>query len=396
VKEALLIVLDSVGIGHAPDAAEFGDEGADTLGHLRSAVPGFSLPHLDAAGLRHCEALAAGAPLNAPSGLSFGCLTERSAGKDTVTGHWELAGAVVAEPFATFPRFPDTLVAEMEALCGVSFLGNYARSGTVILEELGEEHLRTGKPILYTSADSVIQIAAHESVVPVERLHELCRRLRPLADRERIGRVIARPFLGQPGAFRRTANRHDFATRPPETILNRLDAAGIETIGVGKIGDIFSGSGLRQSLPTKNNADGCATMDRLLAEAPDRPRLIFTNLVDFDMLHGHRRDPAGYARALVEFDEWFGTLLPRIAEETLLLLTADHGNDPTWRGSDHTRERVPLLMKAPGNPGNLGLRDGFVDVAATLAEWFGVDPGGLAGSSLLGGTINAPRPCRGT
>ena len=379
MKQALLIVLDSVGIGHAPDAAAFGDEGADTLGHLRANVPGFALPHLDAAGLLHCAALAAGRPLPSPAGLSHASLIERSAGKDTVTGHWELAGAVVSEPFATFARFPDPLVAEMEALCGVSFLGNYAQSGTVILEELGAEHLRTGKPILYTSADSVIQIAAHESVVPLEQLHGICRRLRGLADRERIGRVIARPFLGEPGAFRRTANRHDFAMRPPETVLDRLEAAGIETIGVGKIGDIFSGSGLGQSFPTKSNAEGCATMDRLLAETPDRPRFLFTNLVDFDMLYGHRRDPAGYARALVEFDAWFGNRLPDLDEETLLLLTADHGNDPTWRGTDHTREQVPLLMKAPGVPRSLGVRESFADVAATVADWFGIDSGGATG-----------------
>ncbi len=383
MKQALLIVLDSFGIGHAPDAAAFGDEGADTLGHLRTTVPGFALPHLDAAGLLHCAALAAGRELPSPAGLSHAALIERSAGKDTVTGHWELAGAVVSEPFATFARFPDPLVAEMEALCGVSFLGNYAQSGTVILEELGEEHVRTGRPILYTSADSVIQIAAHESIVPLEQLYEICRRLRGLADRERIGRVIARPFLGETGAFRRTANRHDFAMRPPETVLNRLEAAGVETIGVGKIGDIFSGSGLSRSLPTKGNAEGCATMDRLLAETPDRPRFLFTNLVDFDMLYGHRRDPAGYARALVEFDDWFGNRLPGLDGETLLLITADHGNDPTWRGTDHTREQVPLLMKAPGVPRDLGVRHSFADIASTVAEWFGVDSGGLAGRSLL-------------
>jgi phosphopentomutase len=384
VKEALLIVLDSVGIGHAPDAAEFGDAGANTLGHLRSTVPGFALPNLDAVGLRHCEALAAGRSPDLTPGLSFGCLTERSAGKDTVTGHWELAGAVVAEPFATFAHFPDALVAEMESLCGVSFLGNYAQSGTVILEELGAEHLRTGKPILYTSADSVIQIAAHESVIPPEQLHALCRSLRPLADRERIGRIIARPFEGEPGGFRRTANRHDFAMRPPTTFLNRLDEAGVETIGIGKISDIFSGSGIARSHFTRSNAEGCATIDRLLSETATGPRFLFANLVDFDMLYGHRRDPAGYARALSEFDEWFGRLLPRLGEETLLLITADHGNDATWTGSDHTRERVPLLMKAPGWPRNLGTRDTFADVAATIAEWFEAAAHDLDGRSFLG------------
>ena len=379
MKQALLIILDSVGIGHAPDAVDFGDEGANTLGHLRGTIPGFDLPHLDAAGLQACEGLAAGQDPDLSTTLSFGCLTEISPGKDTVTGHWELTGALLERPFATFARFPDQLVAEMEALTGESFLGNYARSGTVILEELGAEHLRTGRPILYTSADSVIQIAAHEAIVPVPRLYQICEALRPFADRERIGRIIARPFVGEPGAFQRTANRHDFAMRPPATVLNRLEAAGVETIGVGKIRDIFSGSGITRAIPTKDNAEGCAAMDQLLAEAPQNPRLIFTNLVDFDSLFGHRRDPAGYARALREFDDWFGTLLPRLDEETLLIITADHGNDPTWSGTDHTRERVPLLVKRPGVARNLGVRSGYADVAATLAEWFGVGMDRLAG-----------------
>jgi phosphopentomutase len=383
VKQALLIILDSVGIGHAPDAANFGDEGANTLGHLRETIPGFSLPRLEAAGLIACEQIAAGHQTDKATFFSFGCLTEQSAGKDTVTGHWEIAGSPLEVPFATHARFSDALVAEMEAACGVAFMGNYAQSGTVILDELGTEHLRTGHPILYTSADSVIQIAAHESIIPVERLYEICRRCRTIADRERIGRVIARPFEGSPGSFRRTANRHDFSIRPPLTVLNHLDSGGVETIGVGKIGDIFSGSGITRSIPTANNGEGCAKMDELLREKPDRPRLIFTNLVDFDSLYGHRRDPVGYARALVEFDKWFGTLLPRLDDETLLILTADHGNDPTWRGTDHTRERVPLLVKMPGEPRSLGARDTFADVAATLTEWFGTSHEGLAGRSFL-------------
>lgn len=383
MKQALLIILDSVGIGHAPDAAAFGDEGANTLGHLRETIPSFSLPHLDAAGLIACEQLAANRHPDKAAEFSFGCLTGRSAGKDTVTGHWEIAGAPLEVPFATHTRFSDALVAELEAACGVTFIGNYAQSGTVILDELGAEHLRTGRPILYTSADSVIQIAAHESVIPVAQLYEICRRCRTIADRERIGRVIARPFEGSPGSFRRTANRHDFSMRPPLTVLNHLADAGVETIGVGKIGDIFSGSGITRSIPTANNADGCTRMDELLREKPVTPRLIFTNLVDFDSLYGHRRDPAGYAGALVEFNKWFGTLLPRLDEETLLILTADHGNDPTWTGTDHTRERVPLLVKMPGEPKSPGARDTFADVAATLAEWFGVTNEGLAGRSFL-------------
>lgn len=414
VKQAILVVLDSVGVGHAPDAADFGDEGADTLGHIRAAVPGLSLPHLDRAGLADAAKLACGGlasslrdggsfhrsagtqshegrglsfvgkPPASPS-LSWGCLTERSAGKDTVTGHWELAGVVLDEAFTTFSKFPDRLVTEMERLCGTRFLGNYAQSGTVILEELGAEHLRTGLPILYTSADSVIQIAAHESVLSVPRLHELCRRLRPLADRERIGRVIARPFEGQPGAFRRTANRHDFAMRPPETVLDRLASVGVETVGIGKIGDIFSGSGIARSLPTKGNAHGCKTLDLLLAETPRHPRLLFANLVDFDSLYGHRRDPDGYAHALAEFDAWFGGLLSRLDEDILLFVTADHGNDPTWPGTDHTRERVPLLVRGPFPPRCFGVRESFGDVAATLAQWFGAPFEGLAGRPLWHG-----------
>ena len=383
MKQALLIILDSVGIGHAPDAASFGDEGANTLGHIRAMVPGFSLPNLDRAGLIAAEALAGGKEIRSDSSLSWGCLTEHSAGKDTVTGHWELAGAPLPAPFATFSRFPDTLVAEMEALSGVTFIGNYASSGTVILDELGEEHLRTGHPILYTSADSVIQIAAHESVIPVPALYEICRQCRAIADRERIGRVIARPFVGEPGSFKRTANRHDFSMIPPMTILNRLTSIGVETIGVGKIGDIFSQSGISRSFPTGSNTEGCAVMDRVLSERFEHPRLIFTNLVDFDSLYGHRRDPVGYAKALEAFDAWFGTLLSRLDEETLLIVTADHGNDPAWRGTDHTRERVPLLVKSPGLSRCLGRRESFADVAASLAEWFEVPKEGLAGCSFL-------------
>ncbi|MEM6278834.1 MAG: phosphopentomutase [Verrucomicrobiota bacterium] len=382
MKRALLIVLDSVGIGHAPDAAEFGDEGANTVGHIRKTVPHFSIPHLDAAGLGNAEALAAGTQPQGETTLSFGCLTEKSAGKDTTTGHWEIAGAPVLHPFATFERFPDELLSEMEEVTGVRFLGNYAQSGTVILEDLGASHLETGCPILYTSADSVIQVAAHEESFGLERLYEVCRQLRSLADRECIGRVIARPFVGTPGNFQRTGNRHDFSLVPPPTILNRLQENEVETIGVGKISDIFAGSGIDHSHPTKNNAEGCAMIDRLLVNGPARPHLIFANLVDFDMLYGHRRDPEGYARALMKFDAWLETLLPRLDDEILLLITADHGNDPTWTGTDHTRERVPVLARFPGSPANLGVRDSFADIAATLAEWFDGEGTG-SGRSLI-------------
>lgn len=384
MKRALLIVLDSVGIGHAPDADQFGDSGANTVGHIREVVPKFSVPTLDSAGLAAAEKLAAGKAI--PEGtfsLSPGCLIEQSAGKDTTTGHWEMAGAPVTEAFATFDRFSDALVEEMESAAGVHFLGNYAQSGTVILGELGDEHVATGRPILYTSADSVIQIAAHEEVIPVPQLYEICRRCRTIADRERIGRVIARPFLGTSGNYVRTGNRHDFSMPPPETILNRLSGNGVRTIGVGKISDIFNGSGVDESFPTKSNAQGCSEMDRLLSEGRDSPHLIFTNLVDFDMLYGHRRNPEGYAGALEEFDSWLASLIPRLDEETLLLITADHGNDPTWSGTDHTREKVPLLASLPSGSRWIGERNTFSDIAATLGEWFQVDTTGLAGNSFL-------------
>ncbi|NRB76382.1 MAG: phosphopentomutase [Verrucomicrobiales bacterium] len=383
MKQALLIVLDSVGIGHAPDAADFGDHGANTVGQIRETVNDLHLTHLDEAGLAACELIAAGEPFTRSTSLACGALTEQSAGKDTTTGHWEIAGAPILEPFATFERFPDDLVEEMERITGVSFIGNYAQSGTVILEELGEEHCRTAKPILYTSADSVIQIAAHEEVIPLESLYDICRSCRTIADRERIGRVIARPFLGSPGNFTRTANRHDFSMVPPETVLNRLSDNGVETVGVGKISDIFAGSGIHQSHPTGSNAEGCAAMDRLLTEPSSTPRLIFSNLVDFDMLYGHRRDPAGYANALREFDHWLGTLIPRLSDDLLVIITADHGNDPTWHGTDHTRERVPLLAYLPGVSKDPGLRDSFADIAATLSGWFGTDHQGLAGKSFV-------------
>ena len=383
-KRALLIVLDSVGIGHAPDAAEFGDDGANTVGHIRERVTGFSVPQLDACGLGVAEALAADRKLISADPIwSVGCLVEKSAGKDTTTGHWEIAGAPLPEAFATFTSFPETLVAELEEVSGVSFLGNYAQSGTVILEELGDEHVATGNPILYTSADSVLQIAAHEEVIPIERLYQICEACRVIADRERIGRVIARPFQGSSGQYERTRNRHDFSMQPPETVLNRLTADEVDVVGVGKISDIYAGSGITESHPTGSNAEGCEAMDALLAKGRENDHLIFTNLVDFDMLYGHRRNPEGYAGALEEFDQWLETLLPKIDDDMLVMITADHGNDPTWRGTDHTREKVPLLMRAPGDPRILGERSPFSDIAATLADWFETDYNGLSGESFL-------------
>lgn len=336
MTRALLLILDSVGCGGAPDAAAYGDEGADTLGNLLDRE-GLVLPNLAKLGLLH--ALGRGGPETLP-GADWAVMSETSAGKDTTTGHWELSGCVLTEAFETFDHFPQDLLDEI----GGPFLGNTAASGTAILSELGGEHLRTGKPILYTSADSVLQIAAHEEAFGLERLLTLCRHARSVLDRRgiRIGRVIARPFTGSPGAFRRTANRHDYSLMPPDTMLNRLQSAGVETIGVGKISDIFAGSGISESHPTESNANGMAIIDRLWADHRKHPHLISANLVDFDMLYGHRRDPAGYAGALREFDAWLGGFLPRVAGD-LLIITADHGNDPYFPGTDHTRERVPLL-----------------------------------------------------
>lgn len=365
MRRALVIVLDSVGCGGAADAAEFGDAGADTLGHLFERQ-GLELPNLAKLGL--LNVLGRGPSPTLP-GAAWARMSEKSVGKDTTTGHWELAGSVLQQPFDTFTSFPQDLLDEI----GGPFLGNIAASGTEILEQLGEEHLRTGHPIVYTSADSVLQIAAHEERYGLEKLWALCQRAREVLDRRgiRIGRVIARPFLGDSAAdFKRTTNRHDYSLMPPETVLNRLQTAGVETIGVGKISDIFATSGISESHPTKSNADGMAVIERLWAEERDLPHLIFANLVDFDMLYGHRRDPGGYARCLREFDQWLGGFLPAVGAD-LLIITADHGNDPYHGGTDHTREQVPLLtLNAPFDPAS---SEDFTQVARLVEVYFGLD-----------------------
>ncbi len=367
-SRALLLVLDSVGIGHAPDAAAYGDAGANTVGHILERRPDLRVPHLDGLGLRLALDLAAGGPGGIPGRGAVGVMTEISAGKDTTTGHWEIAGAVLERPFAVFEKFPPGLVAAIESEAGVRFLGNKAASGTAIINELGAEHVATGRPILYTSADSVLQIAAHEEVFPLERLYELCRIARRHADPLRIGRVIARPFVGEEGRFRRTPNRHDFSLQPPRTVLNELQEAGVPVRGVGKISDIFAESGISESHPTTSNAHGMEVIDRLWNAGV--PGLIFANLVDFDMLFGHRRDLEGYAAALEEFDAWLGNFLPRIGPDDLVIITADHGNDPTWTGSDHTRERVPVFLLHRDRRKNLGVRTGYHFVAETLRTAF--------------------------
>ena len=381
---ALVIVLDSVGIGHAPDAAHYGDEGANTLGHILARAPELQLPNLFSLGLtklldqnyswfRKSFAL--------PHLASFGKMQERSAGKDTTTGHWELAGVILEEPFAVFTKFPYELLRAIERETEVKFIGNYPQSGTTILEELGAEHLLTGHPILYTSADSVLQIAAHEDVVPVKRLYEICEIARQQSDAYRIGRVIARPFNGAPGEFRRTARRHDFSMKPPRTVLNAISEAGFGVSGVGKIGDIFAGEGVTESHPTSSNAEGMTTIAEVWSKT--KRGLLFANLVDFDMLYGHRRDADGYAKALIEFDEWLGRFIDEISSDDLVIITADHGNDPTFRGTDHTREQVPLMVMHHGDERDLGTRSTFADVAASLADFFQLPEPWPTGCSFL-------------
>jgi phosphopentomutase len=376
---ALVIVLDSVGIGHAPDAEKYGDEGSNTLVHILEAVPDLTLPNLSRLGLGELIGRGRG---NAQGYIaSFGKMQERSAGKDTTTGHWELAGEILDVPFAVFEHFPEALVSAIEKEAGVHFIGNYARSGTQILEELGPEHIKSAQPILYTSADSVLQIAAHEEVIPVDRLYQVCEVARRCSDPYRIGRVIARPFIGEEGSFRRTARRHDFSMKPPGTVLRAIEESGTTVIGVGKIHDIFAGEGVTESHPTASNVEGMQKIRELWASRIDG--LIFANLVDFDMAYGHRRDVHGYAQSLAAFDEWLGKFLGAVKPNDLVIITADHGNDPTFSGTDHTREQVPLLVIHNGESRNLGTRSTFADVAASLGEFFQLPDPWPSGISFL-------------
>ncbi|PRY94508.1 phosphopentomutase [Hasllibacter halocynthiae] len=371
MRRVFLIVLDSVGIGGAPDAADFGDEGADTTGHIRAAV-GLDVPVLDGLGLAHAHAAANGQPVPKASVTGrWGAATEASRGKDTPSGHWELAGLPVPFEWTYFPdddpAFPsEVMTAVAEAAGTRGTLGNAHASGTDVIARLGEEHLRTGRPILYTSADSVVQIAAHEEAFGLERLLEVCRAVAPALHARKVGRVIARPFIGEPGTFERTANRRDFALEPPgQTLLDLAAGAGREVVAVGKIADIFAGRGVTRSLKGRDAAL-MAHLDALAVEAPEGA-LVFANLVEFDSEYGHRRDPEGYARALERFDRWLGPFLAKLRAGDLVVVTADHGNDPTWRGTDHTRERVPVLIHGAG-VGPLGPL-AFSDVGATVASW---------------------------
>jgi phosphopentomutase len=370
----VILVADGVGCGGAEDAGAYGDAGADTLGHLSARVGGLSLPHLGALGLGGVTVIA-GVPARADRKGSVGVMAEASAGKDTITGHWEMAGVVTSEPFATFPRgFPPEIAVPLAAAAGRALIGNRPASGTAIIDELGSAHLATGALILYTSADSVLQLAAHEEVVPPAELYGICEQARRIADRHRIGRVIARPFVGRPGAWRRTYNRKDWPIECPEpTLLDRLNDAGVPVVGVGKIGDIFNGRGLRQSLHTEGNADGLRVTLEALRGLDEG--LLFVNLVDFDMLYGHRNDCDGFRRALEELDAWIPALMAELGPADMVFLTADHGNDPTTPGTDHTRERVPLLAFGPQvRPADLGLRRSFCDLGQTVAEALRIAP----------------------
>ncbi|HTS13716.1 MAG TPA: phosphopentomutase, partial [Candidatus Limnocylindrales bacterium] len=364
-ERAVWVVLDSVGIGELPDAADYGDVGRDTLGHIARSRP-LNLPNLVRLGLANIKPLAHLAPAARPAG-SYGKGITVSPGKDTTTGHWEMAGIWLDRAFPVYPHgFPKELIAEFERQIGRRTLGNKPASGTEIIKELGEEHMRTGFPIVYTSGDSVFQIAAHEDVIPVPELYRMCEIARKLLDGpNRVGRVIARPFAGAPGNFKRTERRHDYAVEPPRPmLLDVLAERRVPVFGVGKIHDIYNGRGVEKYVTTKNNADGMAKLGEAMARQSDG--LIFANLVDFDMLYGHRRDPAGYYKALQEFDAFLPKLMERLGPNDLMIITADHGNDPTWRGTDHTREYVPLIVAGRAARGHdLGTRSGFYDIAQT-------------------------------
>ena len=369
----IVLVLDSVGVGALPDAAAYGDEGSDTLGHIAAQVT-LHVPALRSLGLGQFAPLGGA---STPTRGAFGRMAEVSAGKDSVTGHWELMGLVLDRPFPTFPEgFPPEIIAEFERRIGRQTLGNVVASGTEIIERLGAEHMTTGKPIVYTSADSVFQIAAHEDVIPVREQYRICDVAFDLVARGLgVGRVIARPFVGMPGAFTRTANRHDYALDPSgETLLDRLTRDGLTVTAIGKISDLFAGRGIARSLPTSSDADGAAKLQAVMSDTSGG--LIFANFVDFDTLYGHRNDVAGYAANLERFDEHLTRVLAGLRGRDLLMVTADHGNDPSTPSTDHSREYVPILVAgAKVRPDtNLGTRASFADLGQTIAANFGVGP----------------------
>ncbi|EMG29100.1 phosphopentomutase [Listeria fleischmannii 1991] len=375
-KRIHVIVMDSVGIGEAPDAAEFDDFGVDTFGHIAEKMNGLHMPEMGKLGLSNIEPVLGVEKAEKPLAY-YTKMQEASRGKDTMTGHWEIMGLYIDTPFRVFPNgFPDELIEQIEKKTGRKVIGNKPASGTEILDELGEEQMKTGALIVYTSADSVLQIAAHEDIIPLEELYEICEFCREITldDPYMLGRIIARPYIGEPGAFKRTANRHDYALKPfKPTVMNALKDGGKDVIAIGKISDIFDGEGVTESIRTTSNMDG---MDKLI-QVLDKPfeGMSFLNLVDFDALFGHRRDPEGYGAALEEFDARLPEVFEKMQEDDLLIITADHGNDPTYRGTDHTREFVPLLVyskKFENDGQKLPLRETFADLGATVAENFDV------------------------
>jgi phosphopentomutase len=375
IERVILLVMDSVGAGATPDADRYGDAGSNTLAHVAEAVGGADLPMMAGLGLGNLVPMRGVAPAVTPRG-AFGRMAEASAGKDTATGHWELAGLRIDRPFPTFPDgFPEQILAPFRQRTGRGVLGNRAASGTEIIQELGDQHRQTGDLIVYTSADSVFQIAAHEETVPLDELDRICRIAREILDPWNVGRVIARPFVGaRRGEYKRTYNRKDYAMPPPEpTLLDRLTGAGVPVIGVGKIPDIYCHRGIGEEVHTEGNADGMRRTRELMQRV--ERGLVFVNLVDFDSLYGHRRDPSGYYRCLREFDAELAQLATQVDPgRDLVIITADHGNDPTFPGTDHTREYVPLIAfgPAPAAGVDLGVRDTFADVGATVAEVFQV------------------------
>ncbi len=377
---AICIVLDSAGIGPMPDQAEYGDEGASTIPNISKVTDGLNLPTMQKMGLGNLAEIV-GVPKEDNPTASHGIMYELSPGKDTTTGHWEMMGNKLEHPFPVFPEgFPADFIKKFEEAIVRETLGNYPASGTEIIQELGDEHVKTGKPIVYTSADSVFQIAAHEEVIPLDELYKICQTARDMLQPPDLGaaRIIARPFIGESGNYTRTANRHDYSLTPDETVLDVLKEKGIATYGIGKIYDIFAGQGVEPHVTTVSNEDG---MEKTM-ESLDKIEtgFIFTNLVDMDMKYGHRRDPEGYKQSLEEFDVWLAEFITKLKPTDLLLITADHGCDPTFKGSDHTREAVPIIAYQPGKAGvDLGIRQGFWDVAASVAKHLGIDyPNGEA------------------
>lgn len=373
--KVVLIVLDSVGVGELEDAKLYGDEGSNTLSNTSYAVGGIELKNMYKLGIGNITDIKGTPPNPNPIGV-FGKSKEKSRGKDTITGHWEIAGVVLEEPFKTFPNgFPEELIEEFERKIGRKVLGNKVASGTEIIKELGEEHMKTGYPIVYTSADSVFQIAAHEEVIPLDELYRICEiARRMLVGKWLVARVIARPFVGKDrNSFVRTYNRKDFAVEPPyETLLDNVKEAGLEVVGIGKIEDIFARRGLSTSIHTEGNMDGINKTLKMMDEVKDG--LIFTNLVDYDMLYGHRNDPIGYAKALLEFDRRLPEIIEKLERDDILVITADHGCDPTTPSTDHSREHVPILIYGQKikKGYNLGARESFSDIGQTIAEYLKV------------------------